>query len=232
MEEKIIVAVGNHPGLYDQSLFTYRDTHRRSQAWREVAETVGHTEEVCRTRWKSLRDRFRRENTRDKEAKRSGAASSGEYKPWRFTAVMGFLTPFLTERETSSNVPRQTLPPSPCTTPDPQLPSPVPKEESQLGESQLGESQPASKPRQGRQDRRRRMLRTGEEGEGRCRPLRTGCCQPSVLCACHHLNFDEDELFFRSLLPSMRRLSIAKRARVRFAIHKAIFEAELEEEEN
>ncbi|XP_034077651.1 uncharacterized protein LOC117549674 [Gymnodraco acuticeps] len=227
MEEKIIVAVGNHPGLYDQSMFTYRDTHRRNQAWREVAETVGHTEEGCRTRWKSLRDRFRRETTRDKEAKRSGAASSGEYKPWRFTAVMGFLTPFITERETSSNVSLQTLPPSPCTTPDPQLSSPVPEEESQLGDSQ-----PASHPTQGRQDKRRRMLRTGGEGEGRCRPLRTGCYQPSVLSPCHHFDFDEDEYFFRSLLPSMRRLSIAKRARVRFAIHKAIFEAELEEEEN
>ena len=43
MEEKIIVAVGNHPVLYDQSLFTYRDTNRRSQAWREMAETVGET---------------------------------------------------------------------------------------------------------------------------------------------------------------------------------------------
>ena len=40
MEEKLIMAVGNHPVLYDQSLFTYRDTNRRSQAWREVAETV------------------------------------------------------------------------------------------------------------------------------------------------------------------------------------------------
>ena len=38
MEEKL--AVGNHPVLYDQSLFTYRDTNWRSQAWREVAETV------------------------------------------------------------------------------------------------------------------------------------------------------------------------------------------------
>jgi len=35
--------VGNHPVLYDQSLFTYRDINRRSQAWREVAETVGET---------------------------------------------------------------------------------------------------------------------------------------------------------------------------------------------
>ena len=43
MEEKLVVVVANHPVLYDQSLFTYRDTNRRNQAWREVAETVGET---------------------------------------------------------------------------------------------------------------------------------------------------------------------------------------------
>ena len=37
MEEKLIIAVGNHPVIYD---LTYRDINRRSQAWREVAETV------------------------------------------------------------------------------------------------------------------------------------------------------------------------------------------------
>ena len=41
---------------------------------------------------------------------------------------------------------------------------------------------------------------------------------------------DEDQLFFRSLLPTMRLMSRAKRARVRFAIHKVIFEADQEEE--
>ena len=48
----------------------------------------------------------------EKEAKISGAGSAGGYRPWRFMAVMGFLTPFIVDRETSSNVPRQTLPPS------------------------------------------------------------------------------------------------------------------------
>ncbi|ROL45238.1 hypothetical protein DPX16_17849 [Anabarilius grahami] len=44
MEEKLIIAVGNHPVLYDQSLYTYLDTNRRDQAWKEVAETVGESE--------------------------------------------------------------------------------------------------------------------------------------------------------------------------------------------
>ena len=41
MEEKLIIAVANHPVLYDQTLFTYRGTNQRSQSWREGAETVG-----------------------------------------------------------------------------------------------------------------------------------------------------------------------------------------------
>ncbi|XP_034080376.1 transcription factor Adf-1-like [Gymnodraco acuticeps] len=112
MEDKLIIAVANVPVLYDCTLFTYRDLNRRNQAWREVAETVGETDNVCKKRWKSLRDRFRKEKNMEKEAKRSGAGSAGGYKPWRFMAVMGFLTPFIIDRETSSNVPRQTLPPS------------------------------------------------------------------------------------------------------------------------
>jgi len=48
---------------------------------------------------------------------------------------MGFLTPFIIDRETSSNVPRQTLPPSNL----------MPEAESQL-ESQPADSQPASQP--------------------------------------------------------------------------------------
>ena len=43
MEGKFIIAVVNHPVLNDRSLFIYRDTNRRSEAWREVAETVGGT---------------------------------------------------------------------------------------------------------------------------------------------------------------------------------------------
>ncbi|RXN10844.1 transcription factor Adf-1-like protein [Labeo rohita] len=43
MEEKLIIAVGNHPVLYDQSLFMYRDSYRRDQAWKEVAEAVGES---------------------------------------------------------------------------------------------------------------------------------------------------------------------------------------------
>ncbi|XP_034071658.1 transcription factor Adf-1-like [Gymnodraco acuticeps] len=167
MEDKLIIAVANVPVLYDCTLFTYRDLNRRNQAWREVAETVGETDNVCKKRWKSLRDRFRKEKNMEKEAKRSGAGSAGGYKPWRFMAVMGFLTPFIIDRETSSNVPRQTLPPSTL----------VAEEESQVDSESASQSTSQSA---SQQSARRRMLRSGAKhggGGGRCPRLNEVCCQ-------------------------------------------------------
>ena len=62
--------------------------------------------DVCRRKWKSLRDRYMREKRREKEeGKRSGSAARTG-KKWKFFAVLSFLDPFVTPRETSSNLPR------------------------------------------------------------------------------------------------------------------------------
>lgn len=152
---------------------------------------------------------------------------------------MFFLTPFLIDRETSSNIPRQTLPPPPCTTPDP---SQVPEDESQsqLDES-LGETQPASSQQaeagqtgeeednvEGRGKRRRgREMSAFEKGllSAIAPVLSMPLPQPRPV-----VEEDEDELFLRGLLPSLRRMSMAKKIRLKFAIHKAFFEAEQEED--
>ncbi|KAL0146665.1 hypothetical protein M9458_058005 [Cirrhinus mrigala] len=39
---------------------------------------------------------------------------------------------------------------------------------------------------------------------------------------------DEDEIFFKSLLPSIRRLPLTRRGRLRFEIHQLVYQAELE----
>ena len=41
---------------------------------------------------------------------------------------------------------------------------------------------------------------------------------------------DEDELFFLSLIPSLKRLSLPKKAEVKFKIHKLIFVAGQEDQ--
>ena len=60
--------------------------------------------DVCRRRWKSLRDRYLRHKKSEKAGKKSGSAA-GRVDTWRFARVLSFLDPFVTPRETSSNLP-------------------------------------------------------------------------------------------------------------------------------
>ncbi|CAL8300659.1 unnamed protein product [Boreogadus saida] len=76
MEDKLIIAVGSRPILYDQSMYTYRDTTLKDRAWQDVSLEVGETVPECVKRWISLRDRYRRERMKEKEAQRSGAGAS------------------------------------------------------------------------------------------------------------------------------------------------------------
>ncbi|CAL8313067.1 unnamed protein product [Merluccius merluccius] len=41
--------------------------------------------------------------------------------------------------------------------------------------------------------------------------------------------WDEDEIFFRALMPAMRRLSIPRKARLHYEIHQLVYRAEMEE---
>ncbi|CAI5685706.1 unnamed protein product [Oreochromis niloticus] len=102
MEEKLISAVANHPELYDASCYFYRDRNKKELAWRHISEEIGQPEDICRKKWKSLRDTYNKEKRTEKEKRSGSAAGSG--RRWKFFAVMGFLDPFLTPRETSGNM--------------------------------------------------------------------------------------------------------------------------------
>ncbi|CAM4571970.1 unnamed protein product [Leuciscus chuanchicus] len=102
MEEKFILAVSSHPELYDSSSYFYRDRNKKDLAWKRVSEEIGQTEEVCRKKWKSLRDTYLKEKRKEME-KRSGSAA-GSVKRWKFSQILGFLDPFVTPRETSGNM--------------------------------------------------------------------------------------------------------------------------------
>uniref|UniRef100_A0A8C5DKW8 MADF domain-containing protein n=1 Tax=Gouania willdenowi TaxID=441366 RepID=A0A8C5DKW8_GOUWI len=97
MADKIIVAVCSYPVLYDTSSPFYRDRNKKVQAWTKVSQVVGLPGEfldVCRKKWKGLRDVYLRE--RKKEA--------GPVKRWRFFAIMSFLDPFVTPILSSDNM--------------------------------------------------------------------------------------------------------------------------------
>ncbi|CAL8313939.1 unnamed protein product [Arctogadus glacialis] len=102
-DQNLIVAVCSRPVLYDTTMVSYRDRNKKERAWVDVAEDTGFPVDVCRRKWKSLRDRYMREKKREKEGKKCGA---GTVKRWKFAGVLSFLDPFVTPRETSSNLPR------------------------------------------------------------------------------------------------------------------------------
>ncbi|KAK9976420.1 hypothetical protein ABG768_021625 [Culter alburnus] len=102
MEERLILSVSSHPEIYDTSSYFYRDKNKKDLAWKSVGEEIGQPEDVCRKKWKSLRDKYLKEKRKEIE-KRSGSAA-GSVKKWKYSQILGFLEPFVTPRETTSNM--------------------------------------------------------------------------------------------------------------------------------
>ncbi|XP_019222388.1 transcription factor Adf-1-like [Oreochromis niloticus] len=87
MEERLINAVANHPELYDASSFLYRDRNKKDLAWRNISDKLGQPEDICRRKWKSLRDTYNKEKRTEKEKRslqqdRGGDGSSS--RSWGF----------------------------------------------------------------------------------------------------------------------------------------------------
>ncbi|XP_054474698.1 uncharacterized protein LOC129107275 isoform X2 [Anoplopoma fimbria] len=102
MEHKLILAVSGFPSLYDTNSPTYRDLNMRADSWRHVSELVGVPESECRRKWKTLRDQHRRERQREKDRRESGIGLFN-YRPWRYSAILSFLNPFIDARAAGCN---------------------------------------------------------------------------------------------------------------------------------
>ncbi|KAK0133484.1 putative nuclease HARBI1 [Merluccius polli] len=59
--------------------------------------------DVCKKKWKNLRDTYLKELKKERENHTSGAGAAMK-QPWRFMAVMGFLTPFLEHMPSTTNI--------------------------------------------------------------------------------------------------------------------------------
>ncbi|KAL3966453.1 Adh transcription factor 1 [Sarotherodon galilaeus] len=196
MEEKLISAVANHPELYDASCYFYRDRNKKDLAWRHISEEIGQPEDICRRKWKSLRDTYNKEKREEKEKRSGSAAGSG--RRWKFFAVMGFLDPFLTPRETSGNMP------SPVASPG----SPVP-----------GPSTPAAAAPTGPQRRtaRRRSRDGSQDGPS--------AVELAILESLKRPRPSPTEYFLLGLVPALESLPPQTREFVKFQMHKLVFES-------
>ncbi|KAL2096928.1 hypothetical protein ACEWY4_006135 [Coilia grayii] len=284
MEETLIVAVSGNPVIYDTTLPTYKHVDLKRDAWLKVAQLVGRPEDECRKRWKSLRDQFVRERKKCREASRSGAGGNTPPK-WRYMAIMGFLSPFIEGRPTTSSLPRRlpssaplrllppTLPPptftqTPLNGPQPQLargdsapPSPsgssvcVGPSQSQFFSPPpsparsmsplpplplLACSPPPSSPAHSSytpvpptphfqgwepemrppQEKQARVLSAFEKAILEAIRAPSTPPPPAALSS-----VDEDEVFFKSLIPMMRRLSTEDKEDIKFKIYGLVFEA-------
>ncbi|XP_061634140.1 transcription factor Adf-1-like isoform X2 [Phyllopteryx taeniolatus] len=237
MEDKIIVAVCAHPELYDSSCFHYRDRTQKEQAWRMVSEKVGVSEDICRRKWKGLRDTYLRDRKKEQE-KKSGSVA-GPLKRWKYSAGLSFLDPFVSPREntsSSSNIghgveedlaaedsdagmaqeaaPPEAAGPSVDTGDEPDLSGEV--------EQEAPAATPAKRPPVGRRRGKKNAAGNVKEREIEEHLLHLLRQRANSAPA---LPPSEDELFFKSLVPSLQRLPTHQKEHVKFQIHKLIYDA-------
>ncbi|CAL8265638.1 unnamed protein product [Merluccius merluccius] len=218
---------------------------------------------------------FRRERIKEREFQRSGAGATPR-QPWRYMAVMGFLTPFLQDRGTTSNLQRGRVPVvdinGPPSSSDPTdvgsdeeggpaavvvavavagvatappdteagAPAPPAAAEAALTAPAVAaapaaavglasaEGRPAARGG-GQAPEGRGRKRQGPEMSSFERGLLAVMEPLAALASQPQPPWDEEAAFFRGLIPAMRRLSIPRRARVRYEMHQLVYRAEMEE---
>ncbi|XP_058988188.1 uncharacterized protein LOC101890092 isoform X2 [Musca domestica] len=83
----LIEEVKKYPCIYDRSNLYYHNREVKDQVWCQIAVCAQNTEERCRGRWKSLRDRFVKEYFR--------VVSIGDESSWKYYNDMRFLLNYL-----------------------------------------------------------------------------------------------------------------------------------------
>ncbi|XP_064474468.1 uncharacterized protein LOC135388684 [Ornithodoros turicata] len=74
MQEMLCVEIEKYPCLYDKSRPEYKDSIKRENAWQAIARTLTLHAEECKNQWRTIRDRYARENRHLKDdGPRSGA---------------------------------------------------------------------------------------------------------------------------------------------------------------
>ncbi|KAK9963885.1 hypothetical protein ABG768_005107 [Culter alburnus] len=227
MDDKIIVAVCGYPELYDTSSYYYRNRNKKDL-------------EVCRKKWKNLRDTYLKERRKEMEKRSGSAAGSG--KKWKYSAVLSFLDPFVSPWETSGNMERgdeenqaagydhtedqgETEAAGHSETGEPtgsfdgsEPVSPRP-ESTAASASPAGPSTSAAVPTgQRRRAQRRPREQPSEVERELLEVLRSRPVAPAPPPR------SEDELFLLSLVPSLQRMPPQTKDFVKFQIHKLIYE--------
>ncbi|GFR69661.1 transcription factor Adf-1 [Elysia marginata] len=95
--EKLITAVEKRPSLYDKTCPSHSNRAYLNAEWKKIAKEVGCTELQARKRWKKLRDYFQK-NHRD-----LGAAGFKKRKWYLYDRLL-FILPYLSDKNSSDSM--------------------------------------------------------------------------------------------------------------------------------
>ncbi|KAL4005114.1 hypothetical protein ACER0C_004827 [Sarotherodon galilaeus] len=225
MEERLINAVANHPALYDTSCSFYRDRNKKDLPCNKICEEIGQP--GLRRKWKSLRDTYSKEKRTGKE-KRSGSAA-GLGRRWKFCAVMGFLDPFLTPRETSGNMVGtvENIPPEDQGQPEEAAgesqseestdSAAEPSSVASPGSPVPGPSAPADAPTGPQRRTAPRRTRDGSQDD-------PSAVELAILESLKRPRQSPTEHFLLSLVPALESMPPQTRELLKFQIYKVVFE--------
>ncbi|XP_063235276.1 transcription factor Adf-1-like [Bacillus rossius redtenbacheri] len=101
-DEKLIDLVREHRVLYDLHHCKYKDSIVRENVWKEIAASLNKGAEDCKTRWRTIRDSYRKSNKKLKTGSKTGspAFSKSKYN----TESLKFLDETYKERASKSSI--------------------------------------------------------------------------------------------------------------------------------
>ncbi|XP_050036770.1 uncharacterized protein [Dermacentor andersoni] len=98
--ESLIAEVEKHPLLYDPGHREQRDFFKRSQAWKAIAKAMNSTPSACKRQWRSVRDRFVRE---ERLSKLQSETEDDRLAKWGLYKHLGFLVRAYQTRQSLSD---------------------------------------------------------------------------------------------------------------------------------
>ncbi|KAL1426174.1 hypothetical protein MTO96_018434 [Rhipicephalus appendiculatus] len=88
--EALVAEVEKHPLLYDPAHREQRDAFKRSQAWKAIGKAMNATPSTCKRQWRSVRDRFVREERLCRVSAQPESEAERHAK-WTLYKHLGFL---------------------------------------------------------------------------------------------------------------------------------------------
>ncbi|VVC33424.1 BESS motif,MADF domain,SANT/Myb domain,Myb-like domain [Cinara cedri] len=99
-DKKLIDMVRNHSVLYKLNDKNYKDNCVKENVWKEIAHSIGKNVNDCKTRWRTIRDSYKKNLKKRKLGTGSAATTKSKYND----DSLNFLDNIEDERRTTSNI--------------------------------------------------------------------------------------------------------------------------------